>query len=65
MDDRAWKLFKAVVSVGQSRGGELIDLWVKQMIPWRRVRLPAPGFWLGEFHGLYRQTMRSQRAGHD
>ena len=22
-------------------------------IPWRRERLPTPGFWPGEFHGLY------------
>ena len=21
--------------------------------PWRRERLPTPGFWPGEFHGLY------------
>ena len=29
------------------------DPWVG-MIPWRRERLPAPVFWPGEFHGLYR-----------
>ena len=23
-------------------------------IPWRRERLATPGFWPGEFHGLYR-----------
>ena len=28
------------------------DLWVGK-IPWRRERLPTPGFWLGELHGLY------------
>ena len=22
-------------------------------LPWRRVRLPTPVFWPGEFHGLY------------
>ena len=27
------------------------DPWVGK-IPWRRERLPAPGFWPGEFHGL-------------
>ena len=27
--------------------------WVGK-IPWRRERLPAPAFWPGEFHGLYR-----------
>ena len=26
--------------------------WVRKM-PWRRERLPTPGFWPGEFHGLY------------
>ena len=28
------------------------DPWVGK-IPWRRDRLSTPGFWLGEFHGLY------------
>ena len=28
------------------------DPWVGKM-PWRKERLPAPVFWLGEFHGLY------------
>ena len=28
------------------------DPWVGK-IPWRRERLPTPGFWPGEFHGLY------------
>ena len=28
------------------------DPWVGK-IPWRRVRLPTPVFWPGEFHGLY------------
>ena len=28
------------------------DPWVG-MIPWRRERLPTPGFWPGELHGLY------------
>ena len=27
--------------------------WVRK-IPWRGERLPTPGFWLGELHGLYR-----------
>ena len=26
--------------------------WVRK-IPWRRERLPTPGFWPGELHGLY------------
>ena len=28
------------------------SLWVGK-IPWRRVRLPTPVFWTGEFHGWY------------
>ena len=28
-------------------------------------RLPSPVFWPGEFHGLYSQSIRSQRDGHD
>ena len=28
------------------------DPWVGK-IPWRRERLPTPGFWPGEFQGLY------------
>ena len=28
------------------------ETWVGK-IPWRRERLPTPGFWPGEFHGLY------------
>ena len=28
------------------------DPWVGK-IPWRREQLPTPGFWPGEFHGLY------------
>ena len=28
------------------------DAWVGK-IPWRRERLYTPGFWPGEFHGLY------------
>ena len=27
------------------------DSWVGK-IPWRRNRLPTPGFWPGEFHGI-------------
>ena len=27
------------------------DPWVVK-IPWRRERVPTPGFWPGEFHGL-------------
>ena len=38
------------LSVMQGSG---VSPWVGK-IPWRRERLPAPGFWLGEFHGLYR-----------
>ena len=29
-------------------------------IPWRRERLPTPGFWPGEFHGLYRPWCRKE-----
>ena len=29
-----------------------LDPWVGK-IPWRREQLPAPVFWLGEFHGPY------------
>ena len=29
-----------------------LDPWVGK-IPWRKVRLPTPVFWPGEFHGLY------------
>ena len=28
------------------------ETWVGK-IPWRRERLPTPGFWPGEFHLLY------------
>jgi len=28
------------------------DPWAGK-IPWRRVRLPTPVFWPGEFHGFY------------
>ena len=38
------------------------DPWVGK-IPWRRERLPTPGFWPGEFHGL--QSMGLQRVGQD
>ena len=30
----------------------LFHAWVGK-IPWRRKRLPTPGFWPGEFHGLH------------
>ena len=40
------------------------DPWVGK-IPWRRERLSTPVFWAGEFHGLYSQSMGSQRVGHD
>ena len=33
-------------------GRPQLDPWVGK-IPWRRERLPTPGFWPGEFHGLY------------
>ena len=31
------------------------ETWVQSLweTPWRRERLPTPGFWPGEFHGLY------------
>ena len=32
------------------------EIWVQSLvgkIPWRRERLPTPGCWPGEFHGLY------------
>ena len=38
--------------------------WVGK-IPWRRERLPTAVFWPGEFHGLYSQSMGSQRVGHN
>ena len=47
MNDRAWKLFKAVVSVGQSRGGEPIDPWVKYAVDSAVASLlRRPGFLL-------------------
>ena len=39
-----------------------LDPWVGK-IPWRREQLPAPVFWLGEFHGLC--SPWSRRVGHD
>ena len=33
-------------------------------IPWRRERIPTPGFWPGESHRLY-SPWGSQRVGHD
>ena len=33
------------------------------MIPYKRERLPTLVFWPGEFHGLYSQSMGSQRVG--
>ena len=33
--------------------GPGFDPWVGK-IPWRRERLPIPGFWPGEFQRLYR-----------
>ena len=41
------------------------ETWVQSWvgtIPWRRERLPAPGFWPGEPHGL---SMGSQTPGRD
>ena len=35
------------------------DPWVGK-IPWRRVQLPTPVFWPGEFHGLYRPWGRKE-----
>ena len=32
--------------------GDLDSIHVGK-IPWRREKLPTPGFWPGEFHGLY------------
>ena len=40
-----------------------IDPWVGK-IPWRRKRPPTPGFWPGEFHGLY-SPLGLQRVRHD
>ena len=42
------------------------DPWVGK-IPWGRERLPTPGFWLGEFHGLYSPwgCTRTQRLHRD
>ena len=36
----------------ESCGRPGFNPWVEK-IPWRRERLPTPGFWPGEFHGLY------------
>ena len=33
-------------------GRPVFNLWVGK-IPWRRERIPTPGFWPREFHGLY------------
>ena len=30
----------------------MLETWIGK-IPWRREWLPTPGFWPGEFHGLY------------
>jgi len=30
----------------------MLDPWVGNF-PWRRERLPTPGFWPEEFHGLH------------
>ena len=38
------------------------DSWVGKIL-WRRDRLPTPVLWPGEFHGLYSQSMGSQRVG--
>ena len=35
--------------------------WVGK-IPWRRERLPTPGFWPGELHGLYSPWDRKESA---
>ena len=40
------------------------DPWVGK-IPWRRERLPTPIFCPGEFHGLYSQSVVSQRVRHN
>ena len=40
------------------------ETWVGK-ISWRREKLPTPVFWPGEFHGLYIQSLGSQRVGHD
>ena len=37
------------------------NLWVGK-IPWRRERLPTPGFWPGEFHGLYGVRVRHNES---
>ena len=39
------------------------DPWVGK-IPWRREQLPTPGFWPGEFHGLY-SPWGLKKVGHD
>ena len=40
----------------------MCEIWV-QKIPWRRVQLPTPVFWPGEFHGL--SSLWDHRVGHD
>ena len=38
-----------------------LDTWVGT-IPWRRERLPTPGFWPEEFHGLYIHGVAKSRT---
>ena len=40
------------------------DPWFGRF-PWRTERPPTPGFWPGGSHGVYGQSMWSQRLGHD
>ena len=48
-----WACLVAQLVIGLQCGRPGFDPWVEQ-IPWRRERLPAPGFWPGGFHGLSR-----------
>ena len=45
-------LVAQLVKNHQQCEGPGFDPWVGK-IPWRRERLLTPGFWPGEFHGLY------------
>ena len=45
--------------------GDLGSILELGRFPWRREQLPTPVFWPGEFHGLYSQSMGSQRVGHN
>ena len=49
---QSWASLMAQLVKNLQCGRPGFDPWVGK-IPWRRERLPTPGFWPGEFHGLY------------